>query len=185
MNRRTFQGYLFGIISGIAYGLNPFFAKPMLDCGIDVNTILLFRYLLTAILMAVIMGFCRYSFRIKREQIFVTIVLGICFSLSSFFLFEAYKYISSGVATTIVFLYPIMVAIILLFFKEYPSWQVWFAIVLCLLGVAFFSFEEENTLVNFWGIILSSLSAFSYAVYMVIAEKSSSVRQMPLISLMF
>ena len=61
--------------------------------------------------------------------------LGLLYTASSTFLFEAYKYIASGLATTLVFLFPVMVAIIMVFLKVVPSWQVWLSIIATFAGV--------------------------------------------------
>ena len=59
--------------------------------------------------------------------------MGLFYTASSTFLFEAYKYIASGLATTLVFLFPAMVAIIMVFLKVVPSWPRYFSLLCCFL----------------------------------------------------
>ena len=130
-------GYAAGIITGVTYGLNPLFAVPLIRQGISVDTILLFRYLLAVVILGGWLAVRKENFRVSRKQVSRLVLLGLLFSMSSLTLFEAYNYIPSGVATTIVFLYPVLVAIIMVFMRVYPTWQVWLAIVMTFVGVLF------------------------------------------------
>ena len=124
-HHKTLLGYVAGIVTGVTYGLNPLFAVPLMKDGVSVDSILFFRYFLAVIILGIWLVFRRESFRLSLHQARQLVILGLFFSLSSFGLFEAYKYIPSGIATTIVFLYPVLVAIIMMFLKVYPTWQVW------------------------------------------------------------
>ena len=121
-------GYVAGIVTGVTYGLNPLFAVPLMKQGVQVDTILFFRYFLAVIILGIWLMFRRENFRINLHQFRQLVILGLFFSMSSFSLFEAYNYIPSGIATTIVFLYPVLVALIMVFRKVYPTWQVWISI---------------------------------------------------------
>jgi len=37
-------GYIAGIVSGITYGMNPLFGVPVINKGLDVNSLLFYRY---------------------------------------------------------------------------------------------------------------------------------------------
>jgi len=127
-NKRTFLGFAAGIMAGVSYGLNPLFGKPLLDGGVPVLSMLFFRYAISALLLGGWMLLRKETFKATWKEFQLLIVLGILFAASSVTLFESYKFIPAGLATTLVYLYPIFVAVIMLFLKVYPTWQVWLSI---------------------------------------------------------
>lgn len=170
-------GYVAGIVTGVTYGLNPLFAVPLMKQGVQVDTILFFRYFLAVIILGIWLMFRRENFRINLHQFRQLVILGLFFSMSSFSLFEAYNYIPSGIATTIVFLYPVLVALIMVFLKVYPTWQVWISIAVTFLGVLFLSKGDGAQTIHWKGLVLSFASALSYAIFIVIVNRSKSVHQ--------
>ncbi len=170
-------GYVAGIVTGVTYGLNPLFAVPLMKQGVQVDTILFFRYFLAVIILGIWLMFRKENFRINLHQFRQLVILGLFFSMSSFSLFEAYNYIPSGIATTIVFLYPVLVALIMVFLKVYPTWQVWISIAVTFLGVLFLSKGDGAQTIHWKGLVLSFASALSYAIFIVIVNRSKSVHQ--------
>lgn len=168
-------GYVAGIVTGVTYGLNPLFAVPLMKQGVSVDSILFFRYFLAVVILGCWMAARRESFRVSGHQIRRLLILGLLFSLSSFTLFEAYNYIPSGIATTIVFLYPVLVALIMMVLKVYPTWQVWVAIIATFAGVLFLSRSDGTQILQWKGLALSFASALSYAMFIVIINRSRSV----------
>lgn len=168
-------GYLAGIIAGVSYGTNPLFAKPLLSEGIGVPAMLFWRYFLASLFMAALMLAKRESFSLSRRQIPLVLLLGVLFALSSIFLFEAYKYIPSGLATTLVYLYPTVTAIILVFLGDRPDWKTWLCIAATLAGVVLLCLPSGEIHLNALGIALSTLSAVSYAFYLVIINHSKRI----------
>ena len=135
LSRNAIIGYPAGIVTGITYGLNPLFAKPLMNNGASTEAILFFRYGIAVVLLGAFLLLKKESFRINLRQAGVLLGLGLLYTASSAFLFEAYKYIASGLATTLVFLFPVMVAIIMVFLKVVPSWPVWLSIAATFAGV--------------------------------------------------
>lgn len=172
----TVLGYVAGVVTGVTYGLNPLFAVPLMRQGMSVDTILFFRYFLAVVILGLWLLIRKENFRISLKQGSRLVILGLLFSMSSLTLFEAYNYIASGIATTIVFLYPVLVALIMVFMRVYPTWQVWLAIVLTFVGVAFLCSPESGQAVQFKGIFLAFASALSYSMFIVVINRSTSVR---------
>jgi len=73
---------------------------------------------------------------VRRDQMPRLLMLALLFTASSITLFEAYRFIPSGMAATIVYLYPIFTALTLIFFREYPSVKTMVAVVAAFCGVA-------------------------------------------------
>ncbi|MCH5346282.1 MAG: DMT family transporter, partial [Muribaculaceae bacterium] len=114
-----FKGYILAAFAAAAYGTNPAFAIPLYETGMNPNSVLLFRYCIGIPLLACLMTVRRLDFHLKKNELIPVTALGILMALSSLTLFESYNYMNSGVASTLLFVYPIMVAVIMtFFFKE-------------------------------------------------------------------
>ena len=179
LSRNAIIGYPAGIITGITYGLNPLFAKPLMNAGASTEAILFFRYGIAVILLGAYLLLKKENFRITLKQAGVLLSLGLLYTASSTFLFEAYKYIASGLATTLVFLFPAMVAIIMVFLKVVPSWPVWLSIAATFAGVMIMTGGAGAEKVNPLGVWFSIASAFVYALFIVIINKSKVISSIP------
>ncbi|MBO7589458.1 MAG: DMT family transporter [Bacteroidaceae bacterium] len=175
-DNHSLTGMIAGIAAGVSYGMNPLFAKPLLTDGVSIPTMLFFRYAISVIIMAAWMKLKGESFRVKADEFRLLVVLGLLFSLSSLFLFESYRFIPSGLATTLVYLYPIFVALIMVALKSYPTWQTWIAIAVTFAGVILLSLPSGRLSLHAGGMILAALSALSYAFYLVIVNRSTRIR---------
>ena len=159
LSKNAIIGYPAGIITGITYGLNPLFAMPLMKNGAATESILFFRYAFAVLLLGLFLLLRKQSFRVSGKQIGVLFVLGLLYTSSSIFLFDAYEYIASGLATTLVFLYPVLVAIIMVFLKVVPSWPQ----------------SDGSQTINPIGVLLSIASALVYALFIVIINRSKAI----------
>ena len=177
MNVKT-KGYTLACISAVTYGTIPLFALPIKHAGYSFDTALFYRFLFSAILIGVYLFAKKSAMRVSGKELGTLAVLGVMYSLSAHFLFVGYDYMSAGVASTILFLYPVFVALIMgLFFREKLSWVMWGAIALALLGVGVLNGTGGEGGMNPAGMVAVLLSALAYALYMIIVNKSS-VRKM-------
>lgn len=172
LSKNAIIGYPAGIITGITYGLNPLFAIPLMKDGESVEAILFFRYAIAALLLGLFLALARHGFRVSWRQSAVLMLLGLLFSSSSLLLFEAYRFIPSGLATTLVFLYPVMVALIMAALGKRPSWPVWLSIAATFGGVAIMTGGAGGGSLDLRGILLSVGSALTYALFIVIVNRS-------------
>ena len=179
LSRNAIIGYPAGIVTGITYGLNPLFAKPLMNNGASTEAILFFRYGIAVVLLGAFLLLKKESFRINLRQAGVLLGLGLLYTASSDFLFEAYKYIASGLATTLVFLFPVMVAIIMVFLKVVPSWPVWLSIAATFAGVMIMTGGTGTETIDPTGIWFSIASAFVYALFIVIINRSKAISSIP------
>ncbi len=178
-------GYVAGIVSGITYGMNPLFGVPVINKGLDVNSLLFYRYGVATLLMLVFMLVARKQIRVTWKQFGLMALLGVLFTACSLTLFEAYKYIPSGVATSILYVYPIMVAVIMMFFRQFPTWQTWVSIVAGVIGAVLLSLKGEGGFIDWRGIALVVASGLSYTLFIVIVNQSKSVKALPNLTLTF
>lgn len=175
LSRNAIIGYPAGIITGITYGLNPLFAKPLMIDGASTEAILFFRYAIAVMLLGAYLLLKKESFKVSVRQAGVLLALGLLYTASSTFLFEAYKYIASGLATTLVFLFPAMVAIIMVFLKVVPSWPVWLSIAATFAGVMIMTGGSGSETIEPVGVWFSIASAFVYALFIVVINRSREI----------
>lgn len=176
ISRNAIIGYPAGIITGVSYGLNPLFALPLIKEGASIESILFFRYIISVLLLGAFLFLNKQSFRINLKQARILFVLGLLYTSSSIFLFEAFKYIASGLATALVFLDPVLVAIIMVFLKVIPSWPVWLSIFLTFAGVVIMTQSDSTQTISPYGVFLSLVSALVYAMFIVIINRSKTIR---------
>lgn len=175
LSKNAIIGYPAGIITGITYGLNPLFAVPLMRNGAAIESILFFRYFFAVLILGMFLLFRKQSFSVSWKQAGILLILGLLYTASSLFLFEAYHYIASGLATTLVFLYPVLVAIIMVFLKVVPSWPVWLAIAATFGGVLIMTQSDGTQTIDPVGVMLSLASALVYALFIVIINRSKTI----------
>lgn len=175
LSKKALIGYPAGIITGITYGLNPLFGMPLMNNGAAIESILFFRYAFAVVILGVFLWLTKQSFRITAKQTAVLLVLGLLYTASSLFLFEAYNYIASGLATMLIFLYPVLVAVIMVFLGVVPSWPVWIAIAATFGGVLIMTQGSSGESIDPVGVLLSLGSALVYALFIVIINRSKAI----------
>lgn len=163
------KGYLFAAIAAASYGTNPIFAIPLYREGISVPSVLFMRYAMAvAIMFFVTMIKSPKAFVIKPKYVGLLAFMGILMVLSSIALFESYKYLSAGIASTLLFFYPVMVAIIMaIFYKERLTKKSWACLITAFLGVVILSKNDDGGFISLLGLTLVMLSSLSYAIYLV------------------
>ena len=164
----TFKGYLLGAIAAAAYGTNPLFALPLYAEGISPDSVLFFRYLFALPILGLMLKSRGRSFAITRHDLLPLAVLGIVFAFSSLTLFQSYNYMDAGIASTILFVYPIMVALIMaVFFHEKLTVQTVVCLLMAVGGIGLLYKGENGVTLSFMGTMLVFASSLSYAIYIV------------------
>lgn len=177
IKRKRLAGLLAGLVAGVSYGTNPLFAKPLLESGVPVLVMLFFRYGMSAAILAAWMA-CRHeAFMVEKRELGLLGILGVLFACSSLFLFTSYEFIPSGLATTLVYLYPVFTALIMVVLRFYPSWQTWLSIIATFGGILLLSTPSAGAEIRLPGIILAIMSALSYALYLVIVNRSRRIKK--------
>lgn len=169
------KGIACAAVSSSTFGLAPLFSISLLLIGYSSFEVLFYRWGVasaTLFLFGLAAG-CR--FRLQRKQLPAVCILSLFRAATSLSLLIAYQHISSGVASTIHFMYPLAVAAVMaLLFHERLTRRVAAAIVLSLVGAAMLSAgdidrEGGNTLT---GIVAASVSVFAYGGYIIGVRKS-------------
>lgn len=135
-------------------------------------------YAVAVLVLGLVILSTHKSFAVSRKQLGWLAMLGVLFACSSLFLFLAYNYIPSGIATTIIFLYPTLVALIMVFLKVFPTWQTWVSIVVTFIAILFLCNYDSSQPVHYEGMVLAFLSALSYAFFIVLINRKKCLQEL-------
>lgn len=170
-----FSGIIYAMLSSAAFGLIPLFTLPLIESGMHTPSVIFYRMLFSVIMLAVLIVVKRSSFKVNTKQLKTIFGLSFFYAATSLLLIESYLYIPSGIATTISFLYPVAVTLILFFgFKERISSTTLFAILLSLLGVFLLSGSTSQTTFQPIGLVCVITTIFTYSAYIVGINKTSA-----------
>lgn len=167
------RGYLLGILSAVSYGLIPIFILPIKQAHFSMDITLFYRFFFSALMVGVYLIYSKQNFRINKRETMILAILGICYALSSEFLFIGYDFLTPGIASTVLFIYPVIVALIMFFFyKEKLTKLSVVSLLLAFAGVIVLCLKGNGLEINFAGLGIVMLSSLFYALYMVIVNKS-------------
>ncbi|WP_052265979.1 EamA family transporter [Pedobacter kyungheensis] len=167
------KGYVCALISAVTYGLIPLFILPLKAIHFSMDVTLFYRFFISAGIMLILLRYKKEHLKLKTKEIGVFLALGILFSLSSDLLFLAYDRLSAGIASTILFVFPVIVAIIMaIFFRERISAIMVISMAITLSGIYVLS-GASTASINFNGLALALGSALAYALYIVTVNKSN------------
>ncbi len=170
-----FSGVIYAMLSSAAFGLIPLFTLPLIESGMHTPSVIFYRMLFSVIMLAVLIIAKRSSFKVNPKQLKTIFGLSFFYAATSLLLIESYLYIPSGIATTISFLYPVAVTLILFFgFKERISSTTLIAILLSLIGVFLLSGSTSQTTFQPIGLVCVITTIFTYSAYIVGINKTSA-----------
>ncbi|WP_346702017.1 DMT family transporter [uncultured Alistipes sp.] len=179
------RGYVLGSVAAVSYGLNPLFALPLYGAGLGADSVLFYRYVLAVVMLGALMLARRQSFALSRRDLLPLAGMGLLFSVSSLTLFESYNYMDAGIASTLLFVYPVMVAVIMAVgFHERVTVATVLSIVLACTGISLLYKGGDGTTLSLTGVLLVFLSSLSYAVY-IVGINRSSLKNLPTEKLTF
>ena len=122
------------------------------------------------------------NLRISGRDAAVLGLLAVMYAATSLGLLRSYDYIPSGVATTVNFLYPLVVAIVMaLFFRERSSVWIVVAIFISLVGVALLAWGDAGHRDPARGLAFAGMTVVTYAVYIIGVMKSRTAMLDPLV----
>ena len=165
----------------MAYGTNPLGALKLYAEGMNTPSVLFFRFALAWVLIALVMGFRtsslagnrREPLRVTGKEFSVLSGLGLLFIGSSLTLYLSFRVMEAGVASTILFTYPVMTAAIMaIFFHERLNWVTVTSIALSFFGVALLYWGDGTATLPAVGVVLVLASALTYALYIILVNRS-------------
>ena len=174
--RITLNGIFYAAISSISFGFSPLFSLGLIAAGLSNFDVLSYRWMVAAVVL-VIYALCKKkTLRISSfDEAWKIALLSALRAITSITLLIGYANIASGVASTINFMYPVIVTMtMMIFFGEDKSWINVGAIILSIFGVYLMSsgeglrVEGGNTEL---GLACSLISAISFAAYYVVMKQ--------------
>ena len=160
-------GYLCAAVGAATFGLIPLFANTAILAGIHNDTILAYRYSIAALSYALYLLLRRKSLRISHSQAKEVLLAGVFgYGITATFLMASYLYMPTGIATSIHFLYPVVVTILMaVFYKTKTPVSQKAAIGLAILGVGMLSWTGGG--IKWVGMVFVLLSTLTYGGYIV------------------
>lgn len=174
------NGYIFAALAAAFYGTNPIFAVPLYGTGMNPVSVLLFRYLLGIPLLAAIVIFRSERLLPWAREVFPVALLGVIMALSSLTLYEAYTCMNAGVASTLLFMYPILTSLLMsLFFHE--KFRPVTGVCLLVMGTGLYLLMDpaQDGSIDMKGFALIFVSSLLYAVYLVMIKVSKVLPYIP------
>lgn len=174
--RITLNGIFYAAISSISFGFSPLFSLGLIAAGLSNFDVLSYRWMVAAFVLVVYALCKKKSLRISSfDEAWKIALLSALRAITSITLLIGYANIASGVASTINFMYPVIVTMtMMIFFGEDKSWINVGAIALSIFGVYLMSsgeglrVEGGNTEL---GLACSLISAISFAAYYVVMKQ--------------
>ena len=168
------RGIICGILAAVCYGTNPLGALPLYAEGVNTSSVLFYRFSMAVLMLAVMLLIERKSFRISGGELKTLGSLGLLFAASSITYYQSFHYMDAGIASTILFVYPVMVAVIMAtFFREKVTASTVTSIILALTGIGLLYSGDAGVALSGIGVLLVMVSSLTYAVYIVIVNQSS------------
>lgn len=171
------NGIFYACISSASFGFSPLFSIGLLAAGLSNSDVLSYRWALAAIVLMVYAAVKGKTLRINSlDEAWKIALLSGLRALTSVTLLIGYANIASGIASTINFMYPVIVVFwMMLVHGEQKSWINLAAIALSILGVYLMAsgdglkIEGGNTAL---GLACSIISAVSFAAYYILMKRT-------------
>lgn len=171
-NFKTLKGFLFAALSAICYGTNPLGALNLYAQGYSPESVLFYRFFTAALLLFAVVLAKGSHFKISLKEFGALVMFGFLFAVSSLTYYASFKYMDAGLASTLLFLYPLEVSVLMaVFFKERIGLWTVVSIAVSMSGVALLYRGGDGVALSTAGLALVFASSLSYAIYMVLANR--------------
>lgn len=180
------KGFVLATISGASFGLIPLFTIPVIAMGMGYPSIIFYRFFFGSAFMLAFLMYRRQSLRITITEFIDVSILSLIYIICAVTLFASYRYISSGVATSLIYTNPIWCSLIgIMFCGEKFSWRITTSLVLAVLGVMLLSgFFDADAVFSPWGMFLGLCSGIGYGIYLILLPRLR-LSNMPSLKLTF
>ena len=179
------KGYLLGALAAATYGLNPLFALPLYRAGMGPDSVLFFRYLFALPMLFVLLRVRGGRLTVTRDEVGPLVLMGLLMGASSLTLFESYRHMEAGIASTLLFIYPVIVSgLMCLLYGELFSWLMACCMLLTLSGIGMLYKASNGATLSLDGTLLVITSAASYALY-IVAINRGPLQRLPTLTTTF
>lgn len=174
------KGCAYIIVSAVIFGCMPLMAKNIYAEGVNAISLVLLRNVLALPVLYLLLRAKKINIKPSNKgEIKRITLLGLYGSvLTPALLFYSYNYISSGMATTLHFVYPVFVLLgCAVFFHDKIGLIKGCSVLLGSIGMLFFYTPGESA--QFVGMALAIISGITYAAYIVYLDKSGLGKEHP------
>ncbi len=172
------KGIFLTVLSAVFYGLNPLFSKTVGAGGCDPLTQTFARLVMGAVIFLLFLLPRGRSLRVTRRELRDIMICCIGYGLIGPLLFASYDYLASGLATTLHFVYPVLVVIACIALRyERASRRKLVCCALCFAGIV--CFYTPGGEVSAYGAFLALASGVAWAHYIVHLNSSGLVTMEP------
>lgn len=178
------KGKICLIFSAFIYGIAPLMAKIAYQGGVNEMTLTFLRTFLALPLLFVLMFVRKQSFKLSLKELINIVILGfVGGTLAITFLYSSYNYIMTGLATTLHFIYPLIIVIVsAVIYKEKITHAKLTAVMLVTVGI--FLFVDITSMADKIGVALAVLSGIFYSFYVIYIDHSG-LKEMDYVKLTF
>lgn len=166
------KGKIYLILSALMYAVVPVLSKFVYDGGANGMTLAFLQAVLAVPLLFLLLRANGISLKLTREQLRHVLILSLLGgAIPLVFLAGAYRFISMDFASTLHFIYPLIVVLSCVFFNhEKITTKQMLAAIFITLGI--FLFMNIQSMTNKTGIVLALLSGVFYGFYILYMNRS-------------
>jgi drug/metabolite transporter (DMT)-like permease len=160
------------VVSAVSFGFMPIFATLSYRNGLDVKTILLFRFLIAAVLLNLYLWWRGYRYPRGKTLIILITMGAILYAVQAFSYFTAVGLIGSSLTSILLYTYPAIVLLLSIALLKSRIQRVdIFALGLTTMGaILVIGLRFQNS--DIIGIILGLTAAVVYSLYILIGTKA-------------
>lgn len=163
------QGVLLALIAACTFGTIPLFTLPLLQDGMTTPSIIFYRFFIASITMAGVLLWKRLPLAIPRSDFRKLAVLAFSYTFGASTFFLSFNYINSGLATTLHFGYPLVVALIMILrYGEKATISTGVSIFMAMAGVGTLLLQgNASGGLSVFGVSIAIFSSLLYGIYIV------------------
>lgn len=162
------RGMMFIIAAAVFFGIMPIWVKLAYATGLTAYEVTFLRSGMATVILGIFILYRKIDFHVDRCQTGPLLLSGILgYSATILTLYRSYKYVSAGVATSLHYLYPILVMLLAYFiYHEKLRFFHWAAVLSSLAGLCLIA-DLGGSRFSCRGVGLAIGSAVFFAVYVL------------------
>jgi len=167
LKRKYLYGSLAAFLSAVGFGSLPIFAVNAYNEGVNVLSLLTFRFVISAIILGII-NLKKFDFKeIFDYNYFGLILIGLTYAIFNFSYFTAFNMIPTSLAALIFYTYPILVAVLAwLFGQERIGFRKAVAVFIAFTGI-YLVYSDFQIVASVPGIVAAFSASLFYAFYIL------------------
>jgi len=165
------RGEIAAVLAAVLFGTMPLFTRIAYAGGSNSYMASFLRFSIASVILALLGALTRrFSLKVSAKEFAAISLPALFLGLTAVLLYPSYNYISTALATTLHFTYPVWVMLILaLVLREKISGKQVMSLILCMAGICMLHTPGEQGALQ--GVVLAVLSGVALAIYTVLLGK--------------